>query len=190
MLKLRYKKYAENFNRINKFQLMGDWSNSQKVLEPVLIEKIEKEGKTTARAVDIDADVKMSTDTDAEVIMDDTLMHLSNNSKDSLTNSFGCMCSFFLRFIWKQKLRLTLRVHVFVWKKKKLKQYVRTGKIYWWQFAQRPNYLCAQVTFSENSKSQYQNCCLLHCSQMPLRTRTYCIYECWILEGQSQTRFW
>ena len=58
---------------------MGDWSNSQKVLEPVLIEKIEKEGKTTARAVDIDADVKMSTDTDAEVIMDDTLMHLSNN---------------------------------------------------------------------------------------------------------------
>ena len=78
-MKLRYKKYAENFNRINKFQLMGDWSNSQKVLEPVLIEKIEKEGKTTARAVDIDADVKMSTDTDAEVIMDDTLMHLSNN---------------------------------------------------------------------------------------------------------------
>ena len=79
LLKLRYKKYAENFNQINKFQLMGDWSNSQKVLEPVLIEKIEKEGKTTARAVDIDADVKMSTDTDAEVIMDDTLMHLSNN---------------------------------------------------------------------------------------------------------------
>ena len=36
-------------------------------------------GKTTASAVDIDSDVKLPGDTDAEVIMDDTLMQLSNN---------------------------------------------------------------------------------------------------------------
>ena len=51
----------------------------KKVLELVSIEKIEKEGKTTASAVHIDCDVKLPSDTDAEVIMDDTLMLLSND---------------------------------------------------------------------------------------------------------------
>ena len=53
MLKFRYKKYAENFNGINKFQRMGDQSKGQKVLEPVSFEKTEKGGKTTASRVSI-----------------------------------------------------------------------------------------------------------------------------------------
>ena len=51
MLKFRYKKDAENFNRINKFQQMGDQSKGQKVLEPVSFEKIESGGMTTASRV-------------------------------------------------------------------------------------------------------------------------------------------
>ena len=55
MLKFRYKKYAENFNGINKFQRMGDQSKGQKVLEPVSFEekKNEKGGKTTASRASI-----------------------------------------------------------------------------------------------------------------------------------------
>ena len=97
MLELRYKKYAEDFTRINNFQLQyrliakkdvqivyrlfklfclkdrvfSAFIKRPKETEPVSLEKTEKGERTITNTMDIESDVILPSYTDTEIVMDD-----------------------------------------------------------------------------------------------------------------------